>query len=155
MMAITQNPKSLCQFVKNNGRRCRARPVKGASFCFFHDPNKSVERQAAQRLEAQNKMAVLPSTTPDAPLNNMKDLIRLMGKAANQVLRGELDPKVANAFGYLCGLLMKAYHESEIELRLAALEAALKPRDMPEFLLDEDLEHSQEEAGNGKKNGQN
>jgi hypothetical protein len=35
------------------------------------------------------------------------------------VRRGEVDPKVANAVGYLGGLLMKALHEAEIEKRKA------------------------------------
>jgi len=150
-MRETQRSKSFCQNVKSDRGRCRARPVSGSPFCFFHDPAKGQEREAAQRAGGlRNKLAVLPSTTPDAVLVTGKDVVQLLGKAINQVLRGEIDPKVANAVGYLGGLLMKAIHETELEVRLAALERAVEREPpTPEFVLDDDWEHSAEVRKNG------
>jgi len=106
-------PKTLfCQGTKPDGNKRRARPVTGGRFCFFHDPEKCAERQAAQRAGGgTNRQAVLPSTTPDARLLNLQDVVRLLAAMTNRVLRGEVGPRVANAVGYLCGLQIKALHE--------------------------------------------
>jgi hypothetical protein len=116
-----------CEGLKQGGERCSARRVAGSNYCFFHDPDKEAERKAAQSAGGQkNKMAVLASSTPDAKLQNSTDTVKLLADTINQVLRGEIDPKIANAVGYLVGLYMKAQHNSEIERRLIALESALK-----------------------------
>ena len=158
-MRITEQTKS-CEGVKPNGGKCHARRVAGSSYCFFHDPEKEAEREAAQRAGGlRNKVAVLSSTTPDARLLDARDVVKLLAETINQVRRGEVDPKVANAVGYLGGLLTKAIRETEIESRLANLEAAHKPqpvkpefnldKDEEEFSLDGDQEHSEEAGTNG------
>ncbi len=116
-----------CQGSKSDGAKCRARPIDGSSFCFFHHPEKERERRAAQRAGGQkNKMAVLPGSVPDAKLQNADDAVKLLAETINQVRRGEIDPKIANAVGYLGGLLMKGLRESETERRLAAIESAVR-----------------------------
>ena len=159
-MRITQQTKS-CEGVKPDGDKCHARRVAGSSYCFFHDPEKEAEREAAQRAGGlRNKVAVLSSTTPDARLLDARDVVKLLAETINQVRRGEVDPKVANAVGYLGGLLMKALHVTEIESRLAALEAAFERqpatlaefnliKDEEEFNLDDDREHSDQAGTNG------
>lgn len=93
---------------------------------------------------------MLPRTAPDVRLRDARDLVELLAQTINHVLRGEIDPKVANAVGYLGGLLMKALHEAEIENRLAVIEAAVKRQPAtPEF--NEDQEHSAELGTNGYK----
>jgi len=96
------------------GDKCRSRKIAGSGFCFFHDPEEGPERKAAQRAGGlRSKLAVLPSTTPDTRLLDAHDVVKLIGETISQVRRGEVDPKVANAGGYLGGLLMKALHESK------------------------------------------
>src|SRR5260370_38477333 len=113
-MRVTQHPESFCRQVKPDGGKCHARRVADSDFCFFHDPEKGAEREAAQRAGgSKNKVAVLPSTAPDARLRDARDVVRLLAETINQVRRGEVDSKVANAVGYLGGLLMKAIHEAE------------------------------------------
>ena len=72
-------------------------------------------------------MAVLPSSVPDAKLQNAGDAVKLLAETINQVRRGEIDPKVANTVGYLTGLLMKGLRESETERRLAGLNPPSGP----------------------------
>jgi hypothetical protein len=117
----------LCESVTGDGTACRARPVAGSRFCFFHDADRQTARRTAQRAGGQKKhLAVLPESVPDAPLKSAGDAVALLADTINQVRRGEIDPKVANAVGYLAGLLMKGLRETETERRLTALEAALK-----------------------------
>ena len=135
------------------GKECRARRLAGSDYCFFHDPDKEAERKAAQRAGGQkNKMAVLPSSAPDAKLRSADDAVKLLAETINQVRRGELDPKIANAVGYLAGLLMKGLRESETERRLAALESAVtNPPAASSFYLDEE---DMDDSPRVKQNGQ-
>ena len=137
-MSDKESATSFCRRLKPDGSKCQARRVAGSEFCFFHDPEKSAAREVAQKAGGQrNKITVLPSTAPDARLQGARDVVSLLAETINQVRRGEVDPKVANAVGYLGGLLIKALHEAEIEGRLAALEAAVKGQSIaPELNLD-------------------
>ena len=148
---LSSGISKVCRQVKPDGKKCQAHRVGGSCYCFFHDPAKGAEREAAQRAGGlRNKVAVLSSTTPDARLVNARDVVTLLAQTINQVRRGEVDPKVANAVGYLGGLLVKALHETEIEGRLAVLEAAVKRQPVtPEFSLDENEELSARAAKNG------
>ena len=95
----------------------------------------------------------MPGSAPDTKLQNADDAVKLLAETINQVRRGEVDPKVANAVGYLAGLLMKGLRESETERRLAALESAVKgPRASASFGLDD--EDDQWATPSIKQNGQ-
>jgi hypothetical protein len=63
--------------------------------------------------------------TPDNPLRNTQDVSVLLGESINQVRRGQLDPRVANAVGYLASILQGALQQGPLEERLQRLEATL------------------------------
>ena len=147
---LSSGISKVCQQVKPDGKKCQARRVGASSYCFFHDPEKSAEREAAQRAGGRrNNVAVLSRTAPDARLLNARDVVKLLAETINQVRRGEVDPKVANAVGYLGGLLIKALHETEIENRLAALEAAVKRAPAAPEFNNEDSQEDSEQVANG------
>ncbi|MGB2754661.1 MAG: hypothetical protein WBD75_01930 [Phycisphaerae bacterium] len=129
-----------CKGFKADGIRCRANALPNSAFCFFHDRARAAERKAAQRAGGSvGKTAVLPPDTPDAPLGSVVDVITLLGQTINQIRRGEIDPKVANAIGYLSATLLRALEQGDIERRLAELEAILKGPCMPDSPFDADL----------------
>jgi hypothetical protein len=95
---------SKCQFRRNDGRRCGANAQSGKTLCVFHDPARAAAGRRARRLGGINRSraaAILPSETPDNPLSSTQDVSLLLGESINQVRRGQLDPRVANALGYL------------------------------------------------------
>jgi hypothetical protein len=105
--------------------------------CFFHDPASAAERTAASRRGGEkNRAAVLPPDTPDFALNSTADASALLGRTINQLLRGQLDPRIANAVGYLLTIKIKAADLGKLEERMAALEAALKKKPAEPNLLD-------------------
>jgi len=113
--------------------------MENSEFCFFHDPARAKERIRAQSAGgSRNRAVALPSSIPDAPLADTHDVARLVADTINQVRRGELDPKVANAVGYLAGILVKTLERSDLEARLEVLEAARAVN--PEYGLDESIE---------------
>ena len=48
-----------------------------------------------------------------------------LAESINAVRKGELDPRVANAVGYLAGIQLRALEQGPTEQRIAALEMTL------------------------------
>jgi hypothetical protein len=116
-----------CQFRKKDGTICDANALLGQDVCVFHDSTKEEEGRRARRAGglARSKPAVLPPDAPDVHLGTYKDVANLLGESISQVRRGELDPRVANAVGYLSGILIRALEQGVMEQRLCKIEAAL------------------------------
>jgi hypothetical protein len=68
---------------------------------------------------------VLPPETDDHSLGNTKDVASFLADSINRVRRGQLDPRVANAMGYLTTVLLRALEQGPVEERLAKIEATL------------------------------
>jgi hypothetical protein len=118
-----------CRFRKKNGSRCGANAQPANNLCVFHDPARAADGLKARRaggLSRSHPAAVLPSDTPDHPLASIKDVSRLLAESINQLRRGQLDPRVANAVGYLAGTLLNALQKGELEERLSKIEAMLE-----------------------------
>ena len=117
-----------CRHIKSDGNHCRANARRGSTCCFFHDPDSVNEREAARisgGKERSRKAAVLPGDTPNRSLASASDVTGLLAETINQVRRGEIDPRISNAVGYLAGILLKAKQQDELEQRLAQLESTL------------------------------
>src|SRR4051812_32349971 len=101
--------KRQCCHRRSDGGTCRAKAVSGSSLCFFHAPDRAADRLKAQKAGGRrNKVAALPTDTPDYDLKNVGDVVILLGSTINQVRKGQVDPRVANSVGYLSGILLKA-----------------------------------------------
>ncbi len=117
-----------CEFRKKDGERCDANAQAGKNSCVFHDPAKAAQGRRARRVGGINRSrpaAVLPPEIPDKPLHSTQDVASLLADSINQVRRGQIDPRVANATGYLAGILLKALEQGRTEQRLAQLESIL------------------------------
>ena len=126
---MKQTAKKSCAAAKGDGTACGAAALPGSQFCFFHDPAKSAARRQAQSAGGlANKMATLPADAPDVKVEDGADVVKLLGATINQVRRGEIDPRVANAVGYLSNIVLSATGQRELENRLAELETLVKNR---------------------------
>lgn len=127
-----------CQQSKPDGTPCQAKPVNGSAYCFFHDPDKAEDRKQAQSHGGrQNKAQALPGEVEDIPVQNPQDVVTLLSVTINQVRKGELDPKVSNAVGYLANILLKAMEHGDISDRLNQFELVIRrqeqtPLEIPE-----------------------
>ena len=68
---------------------------------------------------------MLPTDTPDHSLGNTTDVSAFLSDSINRLRRGQLDPRVANAMGYLTSVLLRSLEQGPIEERLAKIEATL------------------------------
>lgn len=119
--------KKTCRAETKAGTLCRAAALPGSDFCFFHDPKHEDERKEAQSTGGQQgRIRTLAPDTPRVKVEDCRDVVSLISETINQVRRGEVDPRVANAVGYLANVLLKAVEQGDVESRLAELEAAVK-----------------------------
>jgi hypothetical protein len=117
-----------CEFRKKNGERCGADAQTGKSLCVFHDPARAADGRRARKaggIRRSRAVAALPVDTPDHPLGNTLDVSAFLAGSINQLRRGELDPRVANAVGYLTSVLLRSLEQGPLEERVARIEAAL------------------------------
>jgi len=117
-----------CQFRKKDGKRCGANAQPANGLCVFHDPSRADDGHRARHaggVHRSRPAAVLPSDTPDHPLGNTTDVSALLSDSINRLRRGQLDPRVANAMGYLTSVLLRSLEQGPIEERLAKIEATL------------------------------
>jgi hypothetical protein len=115
--------KRHCLFKRPGRGACRANVTAGSEFCFFHDPDRAADREAAQRAGGlRNKAVSLSTDTPDCDLRSAGAVITLLGTTINQVRRGQIDPRISNAIGYLAATLLKALEIGNLEQRLSDLE---------------------------------
>lgn len=117
-----------CEFQKKNGDRCDADAQTSKSLCVFHDPARASDGQRARRaggITRSSAAAVLPTDTPDQPLGDTNQVSVLLADSINRLRRGQLDPRIANAMGYLASVLLKALESGKLEGRLAHLEAIM------------------------------
>ena len=56
-------------------------------------------------------------------LKTVHDVNRLLAKTINQLLRDEMTESKASKVGYLCSIMVRAIETTELEQKLAELEA--------------------------------
>jgi hypothetical protein len=121
--------KKTCAAKKPDGAHCQAASLPGTNFCFFHSPKHAAERRKAQsRGGMANRIATLPADAPDVKIEDGADVVTLLCQTINQVRRGEIDPRVANAVGYLSNIVLAATAQRDLETRIAELESLVRNR---------------------------
>jgi hypothetical protein len=124
-MTARRKSSKTCHAVKPDGARCRANAVLESGWCFFHHPALAEERRAAQSLGG-SRIKTLAADAPDVKVADCRDVVALLGTTINQVRRGQVDPRIGNAVGYLAAILIRAVEQGELEGRIAELEAIIK-----------------------------
>lgn len=121
--------KEPCPGEKKDGTNCQAALMAGSRSCYYHDPSKADERRKAQsKGGCANRMKTLPAGTSDVRMESGSDVVRLLSETINQVRRGEIEPRVANAVGYLANILRGAISQQDLEKRISGLESLVKNR---------------------------
>jgi len=128
-MAKRKAVNKSCKARKWDESRCQAAALPGSDFCFFHDPSQAAARREAQALRGrQNRMKILDADAPEVKVKHCRDVVAFMSETINQVRKGVIDPRVANAVGYLANILIKAMEQGQLESRIETLELLVKGR---------------------------
>jgi hypothetical protein len=111
-----------CQHKKRDGKRCRAAALTGQTRCAMHaQPGRAAELGSKG---GRRRAVCSPGDLKEfAAPNTAADLRDLLAESIIEIRAGKLDPRVANALGYLGASYLRALEVSEVEARLDALEA--------------------------------
>jgi hypothetical protein len=121
--------KKPCKATKPDGSKCEVAAQTDSEFCFFHDLSRAAERKAAQSLGGHgNRMKTLDPGVPDVKIQTSRDTVALLSDTINQVRKGIIEPRVANAVGYLTNIALKAVEQNDLEKRIVRLETLLENR---------------------------
>lgn len=70
-----------------------------------------------------------PNSRPGVRLRSAHDVMRLLARTTNRLLRGEMDIQTAGKVGYLCGLMLGGFETVVLEDRIQHLEQLQAERD--------------------------
>jgi hypothetical protein len=120
-----------CQFVKANGERCKGTARPGSTFCMFHHPAFEGKRAEGRSKGGKGRgkkpsvlkvLKTLALDSPDMPLEGIRDVVQVIARTVNAVMRGEIHPSVANSVGCLLSVMVQALKGGVADERMAALE---------------------------------
>jgi hypothetical protein len=117
-----------CEHIKANGKRCQARALVGSRWCFFHDPSKAQARKDARQKggERSRKPTItLPIGAAGPSPKTVAEVVELLAETISQVRTGAIDPKVANATGYLANVQLRALQDSELARKVEENDKAI------------------------------
>jgi len=116
-----------CKAETQNGTPCRA--AAGADgFCAFHSPAHGKARATGRKRggERHRTPKVADSSAVKTPIRDVPGVMQLLDVAALDTLAQENSPQRTKALVAVALAFFKGLEVGEIELRLEAIEAALK-----------------------------
>ncbi len=114
---------SKCNAKTTAGKRCRAAAVKGGLCALHADPKLAAEMGRRSGQARRTKDLLAQEHAELSPPGTAQEVRVALGGFISDVRGRRLDPKVAGTLGYLANVLLKSIEVSDIETRLAALEA--------------------------------
>ena len=114
----------LCQATRKDGQPCQSYAVEGSEFCFWHAPELAERRKLARTNggRARHGRKLNQDGTP-VKLESLGDVVTVIEGALTDLLQLETSVSRARAVGSLCAVAIKALEASDLEQRIARLEA--------------------------------
>lgn len=118
-----------CQATKRNGRSCGAHAREGSNYCYFHEPSRASERQAARKLGGMRRgsHAGDASSIP-ARVRSIEDVLTLLDYIRDELAGLDNGIPRGRAFIALAGEYIHALEMGDIEQRLARLEEVINAK---------------------------
>ncbi len=119
-----------CRFQKDNGEPCRATPMRGEEYCFWHHPEHTEEAAEARRLGGlrRRKEKITEGAYDFEGLESVTQIRRLLEVAVVDTLSLESSIARSRALAYLAQMALRALEVGELEERVRALENLTRPR---------------------------
>lgn len=122
----------ICEAIKPDGFRCKARAMEGSSWCYNHHPDHAAER----KLHASKGGRRGGRGRPAKPAEGIGEIKSLLSDLTAAVLSGEVERANAIAANQLLNTSLRALELErkwkellELEVRLEAVESTLKQRE--------------------------
>ena len=121
-----------CHGITREGKRCRARPLAGSTYCVNHSPDVTDEQRRAWAAKGGANSASKVRARKQLPGEAIEpeELAAWLAIAFKRVLAEKMDPGVANALSTMSRAMLAVRESVEIETRLNALEKAVEGQQM-------------------------
>ena len=143
-----------CRHIREDGTPCRAWPMKGEDYCFWHSPGRQDEAEEARRLGGlrRRREKTVAGAYEFQGLATVTDIRRLLEVAVIDTLSLENLVARSRTLAYLSQTALKCIEVGELEERLGLLESIIRTRvDSPtsssppcDFDLDLDIDEDYE-----------
>jgi hypothetical protein len=119
-----------CSFEMPDGRACRAAPLHGESFCFWHSPDTADELTEARRMGGlhRRKKRTVATIYGFGGLRSIEDNQGLLETIAVETLGLENSIARNRALTAIVATGAKLIELGDLAARIAAIEATLGPR---------------------------
>jgi len=114
-----------CKARTKSGSKCNA-AASADGFCFIHSPNRTAERAAARKLGGFNRRATARVSGEAVQIESLADVLKLVNAVILDTWELENSPARNRVLLGCADAAIRALQSSELETRLAAIEAALK-----------------------------
>ena len=123
-------PEARCTAITEGGERCRARPLHGGAFCFWHSSETTQDATEARRLGGlrRRREGTLAGAYEFEGLATTSDLRRVLEIAALDALGLENSVARVRSLTAIVQVGARLLEVGELESRLEALETAVRPR---------------------------
>lgn len=121
-----------CKAKKADGTPCQAQALKGSVFCISHDPSSGAKMAAARRKGGQRIRVAHAGDTAKLPasVRTLEDVLSVLDYSLAECLPMENSIQRGRLLVAICGAFVEAIKVGELEKRLAAIESALKSREV-------------------------
>lgn len=101
-----------CSYIGKDGQKCKARPVKGTTLCYWHTPQLKQSNMLASSKGGQNRR--LQDVYGDTvKLNTPRDIQKFLSGVINAVWIGEVPVQVGNAMSFMTKCWLDAYRAAD------------------------------------------
>jgi hypothetical protein len=119
-----------CQKEKRDGSRCGAPALSGKKHCALHaDPGRAAELGSKG---GRRRAVYKPEDLKEFPApKNAADLRDLLAESIIEIRTGRMDPKMANALGYIGASYLRAIEVADLEAKLAEFDGFVEAQQEP------------------------
>lgn len=127
---ITTTHGRLCSAKTKTGKPCQGFAVHGSTCCFTHSPDRAADRARANSKGGKARqgrvVGKIGQVAATVTIASVGDVLKVITDAINDCLTLEKSIARSRTIGGLASVALKAFEVSELEQRIAALEARLE-----------------------------
>ena len=119
-----------CNYKRENGTYCNSFAMKNSDYCFQHNPDISEEEKREAKSKGGKRKILIPVILQrkNITLRTAGDVRHFYQKLINDVMKGELDLRIATGVSYILTGLLRAIELSGLEERIASIEKMISEK---------------------------
>jgi hypothetical protein len=112
-----------CAAITRGGNRCGSAVLPESRYCWTHDPAAADRRREASRKGGKARATSERAKKQIPPAMSAEDLAGWLSLLFTNVMAGRIEPKIGTACATIARTLHEVKHTTELEERIAELEA--------------------------------